>query len=282
MILSLYICTILSICYTSFAWQQQSLSLSPSVDARPKGRRSFFVDFSSTASIALLGSSTLAPLLTPAIAHASTDDEDLIDVYFGCGCFWHVQHEFVEAEKSILGRSNNKVTSRAGYAGGNLGMKDGKVCYHNFAQVSDYGKLGHAEVVSLRIPKTNFKEFAIEYCKLFTDGMRPDQNGDRGLEYRNIVGFKGGAKNAELAAQLVEASKEVGDQLDFAVGKGTDKDIRRVVWIMDIEVYPSYVAEQYHQFHDGFNFGENYPNSYNNIAGQFSKAGEDFGSCPRV
>lgn len=282
MILSLYICTILSICRTTFAWQQQPLSSTPSVDTSPKGRRSFFVDFSSTASIALLGSSALAPLLTPEISHASTDDEDLIDVYFGCGCFWHVQHEFVEAEKTILGRSNNKVTSRAGYAGGNLGMKDGKVCYHNFAQVSDYGKLGHAEIVSLRIPKSNFKEFAIEYCKLFKDGMRPDQNGDRGLEYRNIVGFKGGAKNAELAAQLVEASKEVGDQLDFAVGKGTDKDIRRVVWIMDSELYPSYVAEQYHQFHDGFNFGENYPNSYNNIAGQFSKAGEDFGSCPRV
>ena len=41
--------------------------------------------------------------------------------------FWHVQHEFVEAEKNILGRADNKVSSRAGYAGGNLGMKDGKV-----------------------------------------------------------------------------------------------------------------------------------------------------------
>ena len=155
-------------------------------------------------------------------------------------------------------------------------------CYHNFAQVSDYGKLGHAEVVSLRIPKSKFKDFAIEYCKLFKNGMRPDQMGDRGLEYRNIVGFKGGAKNSELASQLVDASKETGDQLDFAVGKGTDRDIPRVIWIMDSEAYPSYVAEQYHQFHDGFNFGENYPNSYNDLAGKFSKAGEDFGSCPRV
>lgn len=77
--------------------------------------------------------------------------------------------------------------------------------------------------------------------------MRPDQLGDRGLEYRNLVGFKGGAKNAELAAQLVDASKETGDQLDFAVGKGTDRDIPRVVWIMDSDAYPSYVAEQYHQ-----------------------------------
>lgn len=161
-------------------------------------------------------------------------------------------------------------------------MKDGKVCYHNFLEVSDYGKLGHAEVVSLRIPKSNFRDFAVEYCKLFKDGLRPDQMGDRGLEYRNIVGFQGGSKNTELAMQLVEASKQVGDQLDFAIGKGTDRDVPRVVWIMDSDQYPSYVAEQYHQFHDGFNFGENYPNSYNNIAGQLAKAGEDFGSCPRV
>ena len=41
--------------------------------------------------------------------------------------FWHVQHEFVQAERTILGRAENKVTSRAGYAGGKLGKKDGKV-----------------------------------------------------------------------------------------------------------------------------------------------------------
>mmetsp|Transcript_20186 Transcript_20186/g.50231 ORF Transcript_20186/g.50231 Transcript_20186/m.50231 type:complete len:281 (+) Transcript_20186:77-919(+) len=280
MISSIYFCVILSICHLSFAWQQKPLSLSSPTDASPKGRRSFFADCSSTAAGALLGSSVLGPLLAPGIANA--DDEELIDVYFGCGCFWHVQHEFVEAEKTILGRADNKVSSRAGYAGGNDGMKDGKVCYHNFAQVSDYGKLGHAEVVSLRIPKSKFKDFAVEYCKLFKNGMRPDQMGDRGLEYRNIVGFKGGAKNTELAMLLVDASKETGDQLDFAVGKGTDRDIPRVVWIMDSEAYPSYVAEQYHQFHDGFNFGENYPNTYNDLGGKLAKAGEDFGSCPRV
>ncbi len=32
-------------------------------------------------------------------ANAVETNEELIDVYFGCGCFWHVQHEFVEAEK---------------------------------------------------------------------------------------------------------------------------------------------------------------------------------------
>mmetsp|Transcript_24643 Transcript_24643/g.58301 ORF Transcript_24643/g.58301 Transcript_24643/m.58301 type:complete len:366 (+) Transcript_24643:94-1191(+) len=257
------------------------------------GRRSFFQSCSSAAAAAgALGSLVTVfsgPQVSGAIAEetvtatAAGNGDNLIDVYFGCGCFWHVQHEFVEAEKTILGRSDKQVTSRAGYAGGNLGMKDGKVCYHNFAQVSDYGKLGHAEVVSLRIPESKFKDFAIEYCRLFKKGMRPDQLGDRGLEYRNLVGFSGGAKNNPvLANQMVEASKEIGDELDFAVGKGSDADIPRVVWIMDSDNYPSYVAEQYHQFHDGFNFGENYPNSYNNLAGDFAKTGEDFGSCPRI
>ena len=43
-----------------------------------------------------------------------------------CRCFWHVQHEFVEAEKRILGRSDLELTARAGYAGGS-GAKDNKV-----------------------------------------------------------------------------------------------------------------------------------------------------------
>jgi len=242
-------------------------------------RRSFLV--SSFIAASFLPGAAFAEDGTASIISSSKDD-DLIDVYFGCGCFWHVHHELIEAERNILGRSDDKLTSRAAYAGGNLGMKDGKVCYHNVAQISDYGKLGHAEIVSLRIPSSKFKDFAIEYFKLFKDGMRPDQLGDRGLEYRNVVGFNGGAKNTDLSNQLVDASKEVGDALDFAVGKGTDRDIPKLVWIMDNAQFPAYVAEQYHQFHDGFNFGENYPNSYNSLAGQFSKAGENFGNCPRL
>lgn len=30
--------------------------------------------------------------------------------YFGLGCFWHVQHEFVEKEKNLLQRSDNEIT----------------------------------------------------------------------------------------------------------------------------------------------------------------------------
>ena len=196
------------------------------------------------------------------------------------GCFWHVQHEFVEAERNILGRSNSEITSRAGYAGGKAGAFSGKVCYHNALNIADYGALGHAEVVSLRIPADKFEDFAVEYCKLFDkDGFRPDQFGDRGPEYRNLIGVPGG-KNSPFAESLVKASVATGDKLDFAVGRGDDEDLPKVAFIMDTAEFPFFIAEQYHQFHDGFKLGEDYPKSYNSLATMFAKAGEDFGSCP--
>jgi peptide methionine sulfoxide reductase MsrA len=205
-----------------------------------------------------------------ATAPARADEEE-IDVYFGCGCFWHVQHEFAEAERRILGRSDKELTARVGYAGGNGGAKDGKVCYHNAAKISDYGSLGHAEVVRLRMPPSKFGDFAKEYFKLFdTDGNRPDQLGDRGLEYRNVVGVPGGSKSL-LAQELVDASKSEGDKLDFSVGKGSDADRRAVAYVMDTQQHPFYLGEIYHQFHDGFNWGENYPDSYNRLANDLVK-----------
>jgi len=246
------------------------------LSAHSQERRAF-INTGAFAAASLLVSS---PVVLPEPALAEGDDE-IQEVYFGCGCFWHVQHEFAKAEKTILGRSDDELTARAGYAGGKLGRgkKDGKVCYHNGAGASDYGKLGHGEVVSLKIPTSKFQEFAVEYCKLFKDGMRPDQGGDRGLEYRNLVAFKGGSNNA-LTQQLIEASKATGDQLGFGVGKGSDDDIPKLVWIMDIDEFPFYVGEAYHQFHDGFAFGENYPDKYNALSQKYVNKGEDFGTCP--
>jgi peptide methionine sulfoxide reductase MsrA len=147
-----------------------------------------------------------ALVLPVAAGTASAAGDDLIDVYFGCGCFWHVQHELVEAERRILGRSDSELTAFTGYAGGRAGLRDGKVCYHNAAQVSDYSSLGHAEVVGMRIPRASFGDFAAEYCKLFDkNGFRPDQLGDRGSEYRNLVAMPGGS-TGELAKELVRAS----------------------------------------------------------------------------
>jgi hypothetical protein len=43
--------------------------------------------------------------------------------YFRCGCFWHLQYQFVKAESRILGRNDSEITSRAGYAEGLSGGK---------------------------------------------------------------------------------------------------------------------------------------------------------------
>ena len=86
-------------------------------------------------------------------------------MYFGVGCYWHVQHEFTEAEKNILGRTSKDFTALTGYAGGTK-VEEGKgldgetipkVCYHNTLSKADYGRLGHAEVVSLKVPPSSYK-----------------------------------------------------------------------------------------------------------------------------
>ena len=280
-----------------------TITLARGDDDSYSSRRAFFTKTKggiiATATAAILANQSAKPAMAAAgeltltedstTAIAATAEEGLIDVYFGCGCFWHAQHEFVLAEKKILGRTDAELTARAGYAGGKAGALDGKVCYHNAPNIADYGKLGHAEVVGLKIPPSKFGEFCVEYFKLFDkDGNRPDQAGDRGTEYRNLVGFPGGAASASASGTqlypyakiLVDASIATGDKLDFAVGKGDDKDLRKVSFVMDTADFPFFVGEQYHQFHDGFNLNENYPGSYNNLAGAFAKSGESFGTCP--
>jgi peptide methionine sulfoxide reductase MsrA len=130
---------------------------------------------------------------------------------------------------------------------------------------NDYGKLGHAEVVGMKIPASKYEDFAREYFKLLgPDGSRPDQFGDRGPEYRNLIGVPGG-KESPFIQSLLSATKKEGDKVDFAKGKGNDADLKALVWIMDSNEHPFWRGETYHQFHDGFARGENYPDSYNSL-----------------
>lgn len=219
----------------------------------------------------------VAPVISGIIGVHASAASDNVPVYFGVGCFWHVQHEFVEAEKSILGRSNKELTALAGYAGG---RNNDKVCYHNLQGVADYGSLGHGEVVSLNIPSDKVGDFAREYFKLFdARGDRPDKL-DLGLEYRSLLGLPGGASSSYYKA-VEDAATEKGIKL--VAGKGGDSDTlgKNMVWVMDTEKFPFYRAEVYHQFHgknlrkflrlcisifvDGFMPGEQYPQEYNSI-----------------
>jgi hypothetical protein len=47
-----------------------------------------------------------------------TDDTWRVDMYFGAGSYWYIQHELVFAERRILQRNDGMLTSRTGYAGG--------------------------------------------------------------------------------------------------------------------------------------------------------------------
>lgn len=191
------------------------------------------------------------------------------------GCYWHIQHEFVEAERKLLNRSDTELTSRTGYAGGtatdaqgrvsktkkrkkivssiiyikdeiyfiyytssnhvyctscihlsshafqNKNKKCFKVCYHNLMSVADYGKLGHGEVVGMKIPQSSIGDFANEYFNLFTaKGERVDPM-DRGGEYRSLLGLPNGMNNPAYPA-VEAAAKEKG--MILVSGKGNDPD----------------------------------------------------------
>ena len=82
---------------------------------------------------AATGAGALLHTARPALAA-----DEVVPVYFGQGCFWHVQHEFVLKEAERLERRGSSFTALTGYAGGKA-LQDGKVCYHNSRDVADYG-----------------------------------------------------------------------------------------------------------------------------------------------
>ena len=202
-----------------------------------------------------------------------------IPIYFGVGCFWHVQHEFAATEVEELGRDIPTLTAKAGYAGGNRKAKpafnpanpskpiEDLVCYHNLQGVADYDALGYTEVVGMNVPSNKVDAFASEYFSLFgKDSERPDK-GDRGGQYRSVIGVPGGMKGESLSS-IQNALDKSGKDLKLVEGKGNEPDTlgKKVVYVMDSNVFPFKQAELYHQFHDGFMPGEQYGKQYHDIA----------------
>ena len=140
---------------------------------------------------AALGLAAGAAVGVAAPASVSAADPT-VKIYFGAGCFWHVQHELVGEEVAALKRSPAQISAVSGYAGGQRLGDGGRVCYHNFQQFADYGKMGHAEAVQVEIPTSAMPRFCKKYFDLFgSRGMRHDPQ-DRGGEYRSVLGLPGG------------------------------------------------------------------------------------------
>lgn len=141
--------------------------------------------------------------------------------------------------------------------------KEGRVCYHNFQGVADYGKLGHGEVVGMSIPESKIGEFAEVYFSLFSPrGQRVDPM-DIGAEYRSLIGLPGGTQHPMYPAVEAAATSK---GFTLLPGKGNDKDTlgTKNVWMMDSSTFPFYQAEIYHQFHNDFQ-SPAYGKAYNNL-----------------
>lgn len=213
---------------------------------------------------------------------AATDNTNMIDVYFGVGCYWHIQHEFVVAERTLLQRGDHDLTSRTGYAGGTKLGSEGRVCYHNYQGMADYGKLGHAEVVGMSIPQDKLADFAKVYFNLFdpATGERVDPQ-DKGPEYRSLIGLPGGIKHP-LYETAVAA---VGTAMGFTLvsGKGNEPDTlgkNKLVNVYDTNTFPFHQAEVYMQFKDDFQSAP-YGKEYNNLVELALEDGRVIGQgCP--
>jgi hypothetical protein len=99
----------------------------------------------------------------------------------------------------------------------------------------------------MRIPQTSIGDFAKEYFSLFTEkGERVDP-GDKGGEYRSLLGLPGGMNNAYY--KEVEAAA-IAKGFKLELGKGNDPDTLglKKVFVHDTAKFPFYQAEVYHQF----------------------------------
>lgn len=180
--------------------------------------------------------------------------EECVSLYFGVGCFWHIQYEFIHAEETILKRHGANLTSITGYAastGDRFCYKDGK---------------DHAEVVDLVVPRSAVFDIAAAYWKMFV-GKDRSHTGDKGPNYRAVIGLPGGMQSPLIADIKASQEGNVAQTFELRAGSGDDPDTlgSAHVWVYDSNVFPFRQAELYHQFHDDYLPGGNYEESYNSL-----------------
>lgn len=200
----------------------------------------------------------------------SMKPEEEVEIFFGVGCFWHVQHAFIKLEQTLLGRHDKDLTALVGYAGGSRSSSDGRVCYHNWRGIADYDDLGHAEAVQVSVPREHVAAFFRLYFSLFVNGERADYQ-DVGAEYRSILGIPFGMDSELLRDVEIANQKERANQ-KLVRGRGSDPDTlgKRTVFVYDSNKFRFHQGELYHQFHD--DMLEKYSANYHNLQGVLVKS----------
>ena len=243
-------------------------------------------------------SAAAASVAAPAATTTTAGTVSIPTVYFGSGCFWGRQHDFVMAERD-MGRDT--ASAVVGYAGGAGGADEkGRVCYYYASDASVYEKRGHAEVVRLALvdpaaagatptdadTEAAFRQFArvyfrTEFVKRRDGRMSRQDPQDAGPGYRNVVGVPGGVKS-KLYKVLVEENVN-GMTLVEGTGAGNEPDLVNTVYVVDSDRLHFYAAENWHQYHDGIgkSFGRGYKRDAKRAAvaaGAVPKPGET--GCP--
>mmetsp|Transcript_2987 Transcript_2987/g.8988 ORF Transcript_2987/g.8988 Transcript_2987/m.8988 type:complete len:319 (-) Transcript_2987:56-1012(-) len=200
---------------------------------------------------ALVAAAALAAAVLVAVGRPVAVAAKELDIYFGVGNFFNLQHELVIKEASALLRRGVDITAVAGYAGGAAPPSGTfeRICYSKFPGGSDHRELGQAEVVRVTLPDDRLADFA----KAFLDEVpkrKPFENSD---EFRPVIGLRGG-----MTSKAFGPIQQAGEgRAQFVEGLGEDKDTlgakpsdvaNPTVYVYDLKAFPFRPAEVRNQF----------------------------------
>jgi len=235
-----------------------------SSDASPHApvlaRRSLFAAAAAAAALAL------APIPALADSRISIPEGGVPSVYWGSGCFWGRQHDFVEAEKRMGRTQPEQITALVGYAGGQT-PENGPVCYYGGPEGSLYDTLGHAEVTQTTLstdPKEAemmIEEFAKTYFAQFRKtpfGMQRQDPQDMGAGYRSVIGLPGGIRSPYM--DIIRRQNVNNMKILQGGSARKDDDKFNALYVYDSDEFPFFQAEAYHQMHDGLGYA--FPTEY--------------------
>lgn len=200
----------------------------------------------------VLAAAAMFAVVLGGVTKSARADGGGIDVYFGQGCFWHVQHVLAVEEKKVLGRKPEELTALAGYAGGTETRPGGVVCFHNISDADkqrDFAQMGHSQVVNVNVPEDKLGAFSKDLLDYAFESPRGRHDpGNRGAEFRSSIGLPGGMTGSAFK-QIEEAN---AGRLQFVAGAGDDGDTvgTKKIFVYDIAQFPFHQGEIYLQYHD--------------------------------